>query len=295
MKKQGGFKLLAGLLAVLLGGLVFAALLGLRSGSNTGESAVGYKEYDSLSSLKRAINIEFEIPQFIEQQDDLKFRSYYGQMIEISNQNFEFRAAYFIDNMADVFGIYSDSEVDESYSVETEDSSVIFVRYRTGIEDQPDISIFNWNDGEVQYGLMTGSGSTLEQYLACVGLSKEDLGEYTQESEDDTEPTGNGAEDAKEYVKYTDEVSGISFYMPQMNEQVYLVYNDEQETLNIYIDGKILIIISKNVGNYDSEGEYISNESEGAYIMYSSDKIGEYGLTAEDIEVINVTLDMGTD
>lgn len=256
------------------------------------EDKSAYDEYSSFNDMVAKSNMSIVCPEYVKSLQDVKFMGYNNQIIEISNDNMCFKAAYFVNNLADNMGIYDDCDIDCRYtlknSAEYDSDNVLFVRYRSGFKEYPGKAILNWNDGQIQYSLMVDD-TGLEDVVnkADIDISYYDIIENQEETLESLE--------IDESKKWDDPVickangSDIVINMPKDTNSYVANFvkliNDGWE-LDILAGSDLIIIIS----NTNFEGSSIPTAVSGVNLFYSDKVIEAYGLDSSDMVRIAASL-----
>jgi hypothetical protein len=246
--------------------LIIAAVL-----SNKKNDSNYIKEYKSISELQKTITFDLVIPAFIDEEKDLSINSVLGQIIEISNENFKLKASIFVDNEADVLGIYDELQDDEKFTLEENSEGLTFFRYRnSGIE-----TILNWVREDTSYGLILAKSISLDEAKELVGIEGYELIPY--ESENGTTETNESTEDG--VSTNTENLVGNEVELTTQNIKFTLPLDVEittQEIVNeaIYylVDNKVVMIVAYNNPNKYLETideTFDSYEYNGVYFIYA--------------------------
>jgi hypothetical protein len=229
------------ILVVIIAILIFILVAAGHSDNNS------YKTYDSLELLKKNIDMDIEIPDAVSSQSDLDIRSIMGEIVEISNNDIEFKAMYFVDNNADPLGIYDEYEVDNKYIVNSDETEINYFRYRT---DSSQTTLINWCTSEIAYGLTINKQIAEPEALEMIDLTSTKL-----------EPI-NTEKDVEEVINYEYEEylvgDNIKLKLPILNSDIKQIDLDGYTIF--YLDKKIVFVVLYN--DYDIDTNAFDNQSE---------------------------------
>ena len=159
------------------------------------------KKYSSLNELMNDTTLEIKLPEFIESEENLNIETKIGKLVQINNNNFVIKITDFVNNMADPLGLYDTSNIDNLYTVDSENTNIKFFRYRVGYKEYKNCTIINWCTDSTAYGLMIEKSIDQEDALNMLELSKSSLSEYIEESYDNTNELKDNTGEYTIYIK----------------------------------------------------------------------------------------------
>lgn len=242
-------------------------------------------ESDSLSKIKKTVPYEFDIPEFLLSEDDVKYSSFNNSIVTMQNSYFTFK-------VADVQGLNIrlaepdiEPDVRKTYTYDT-DSEIKNVSYSIYDSD----ILVNWYTDELSYGLYLvnyDAENGLSVLLDAIGINSE----YLVESEDDTS-------ESEETREFTFDELGISIEIPWTDlsiitstESIKSGYSNDRA---IFIIGnKVGLVIEQTATMEDSNNEAFICVEMGGYTLeylsnnpYEKDSI-EYNYYNEIIDNID--------
>lgn len=167
------------LITIVICTLTFMLMLQLQQNGGISKNGTkGTETYSTIEDVRAKTSLDMTIPEGIDTSKILEIRSTMGQLVEIRAEHYIMKAAKFIDVNADPMGLYDESEVDNKYSVSN--SSITFMRYRTGYTEYESCTILNWCNETTSIGVMFDDIYTEDEVLSIMGLTKDDIQLYTE-------------------------------------------------------------------------------------------------------------------
>lgn len=258
--KDNSNKLLWALGIILSIAMIFVMFIGYKSGISRESDYI--QRYKNLNELKADLTFELDVPSFIYTEDNLEISSVMGKIIEIRNENFRMKASEFIDDNADVLGIYDKLPIDNKYSVTNNINGITYYRYRfSGMQ-----TIINWVKYNTSYGMVLDKEVSNEDVLSMLGINMEETSEYKEKTVEKLDSTWQILEN-----------SNVKFKLPEDIE--VSIQEVTGEAIFYYVDEKpVLVVAYNNPNKYleltkDSCDNMIYN---GVYFMYvTPEKISE--------------------
>ena len=258
--KDNSNKLLWALGIILSIAMIFVMFIGYKSGISRESDYI--QRYKNLNELKADITFELDVPSFIYTEDNLEISSVMGKIIEIRNENFRLKASEFIDDNADVLGIYDKLTIDNKYDVTNNINGITYYRYRfSGMQ-----TIINWVKYNTSYGMVLDKEVSNEDVLSMLGINMEETSEYKEKTVEKLDSTWQILEN-----------SNVKFKLPEDIE--VSIQEVTGEAIFYYVDEKpVLVVAYNNPNKYleltkDSCDNMVYN---GVYFMYvTPEKISE--------------------
>lgn len=259
--------------------LVLTSLFPFAYASGAKGSEVSYfKEYADIDKLVKSVSYDIVIPDYVLDYckgNEVHAENIMGQVIQIDCQEFAFKASYFMDDNADILGLYERADIDNKYSVTSNNNGIHYFRFRTGYKDYPNTTLINWNTDETTHGIMLANIITEDEALSLIGLSREDIKDYTSENiELDAE-----VETTNILVNTYVVGDGIEISLPEFDKEVSVI--DNSTFASFYVDSKLLFIL---------EYSGIDSEIDASYSVYNADNICIKYMDIEDENDNNYTL-----
>ena len=214
--------------------------------------------FNSIPELINSTSFNLDIPEFIYKENNLDINSILGQIINISNEEIEFKASIWVDNSADPLGIY-DKALNERMFRASE-LGITFLKYR---EDDKS-TVINWVKQGTSYGCKFNKKLKLEEALDLLDIDISKLEVYNEEKNE-------------QEVKVDDADNTV--VIDEANIKYTLYYcGDKLTTQNItndsklyFINNKLALIVCYNNPNkylekYKDKVEY--EEFNGVYFIY---------------------------
>lgn len=260
--------------------------------------ANGQVTYSSIEELNSNFYVNVYMPEKLLEYDDLTFEVYNEQVANIYNSNFVLKATAFLDESADVLGLYGNSEIDDFYrNSNAESGEIISVRYRTGYEEYPHCTLLNYCTDKVSYGLMLEDEMSIEEAFELLGIFLED---YTE-----VQSSTNTTEDEQGMVWFSSEVGErfIRFGLPSGDTESTvgtgywndMSYSANEIMLTVKISDEIvfMLIASTNIDEATLPEDGIKEELDnGLTAVYRSDNPFEEGtISYEEVKIIQDNID----
>lgn len=238
-------------------------------------------DYKDLDDLKNSVSFEIIYPSFIYNEKDLEISDLMGQIVEVRNNNFRFKASPFVDIKADVLGIYDELPEDILYGLEENESNISYFRYRCSGKQ----TLINWVRNDTSYGLILDKVVNIEEAKMLVGVNNYKMHEYTSISD-------NSITDNLVSYMYVSEAN-FKFKIPvDIEVKSEYIFNEA----NIYlVDNMPVIIVAYN--NLDKYKEMYKNdakiiEKNNALIFYKTpDMLSEDSKSLENYYKFVLTID----
>lgn len=278
MKKIGNKTKIYIILAILLVLITLLSINGATSGMTGSSNSSGIKNYKSIDDMLNNIGFEVSVPNIVYNYSGeyIKIASTMGQIIEISSNDFSFKASPLVSYNVDILGMYDDCEEDKKYTVSKKDSKIKFFRYRLGYKGYEHCTIIDWCSDTTTYGLLIGKILTRSEILELAELTEEDLTETNTEEilALESENKYNKKEELDTELEYkTYEIGNkFSIDLPVFTSDVNVI--DEDGIAKFYIDKILAFVIIYN--DYDIDSNTFSGQSEtllndGIILKYRSD------------------------
>lgn len=158
------------ILAVMLSLGLYFVTQGGKPKTNT-----SIKYYDSLEDAEKTLSFEPDIPEYVKNHDELQIRVNMGQILELGESTFVFKAASYVDVNADPLGLYEKADTDNKYIVENSNTNISYFRYRQGYSGYETCTIINWCTADVAYGMLINGNKSIDETLEIIGLTKDKL------------------------------------------------------------------------------------------------------------------------
>lgn len=207
-----------------------------------------------------------------------------GQMFSIEGAGITYKVAPFVDEKADVLGIYEAAKEEKELYAKDSKLRTQYVRYRSF----EDATALNWVCNDVMYGLWIGEQQTFDYMIDFLEI---DTDNYSAE-----EKTIVSIEDMKEediqFERYQSSVLGASFDMPVVNSDVAV--QSGENFITITYDFKNVFTIMKNVNmKMESTQEYIIEELGNGYTLqyYAENQFSDVDRAYNDYEVFLRSVD----
>ena len=267
-KKQSRIKLwlIAGVL-LAISSIVFMGAM--KDGMTTTKSSKVIDNVSSINDLQRKVNFKLDVPSYVtDTKDKLQIEVVAGQIAQINTEKFVFKASYFVDNDADILGLYEKSKTEKKYNVN--DSDIKYFKYRQGYKDYPNCTLLNWCTDETTYGLMIEDDISFEKALDIIGIDKKNISEV--KDTESTESTDNT--ELKEY-KLTD---NLSIDMPEFKQEIRV--EDLGDQVAVYAGNALLFVAAVNNAEVDlgpSDDASVIDAGNGTKIYYNKDNTYDPG------------------
>lgn len=267
-KKQSRIKLwlIAGVL-LAISSIVFMGAM--KDGMTTTKSSKAVDNVSSINDLQRKVNFKLDVPSYVtDTKDKLQMEVVAGQIAQINTDKFVFKASYFVDNDADILGLYEKSKTEKKYNVN--DSDIKYFKYRQGYKDYPNCTLLNWCTDETTYGLMIEDDISFEKALDIIGIDKKNISEVNDT--ESTESTDNT--ELKEY-KLTD---NLSIDMPEFKQEIRV--EDLGDQVAVYAGNALLFVVAVNNAEVDlgsSDDASVIDAGNGTKIYYNKDNTYDPG------------------
>lgn len=175
-------KIIGAAIIVILLNIMFFSTTGMISVMNgTGGTKSSLNSVSSLKELHKSVSYDFDIPQFLLNEENVKYQVIANTNIQIDNSRFKFCVAPYIADNVSIVGDYNDYEFDKYYEY---DENIRLLHYRT----DGTTTIVEWFTDDVAYGLcmMNYDGfNGMDALIEGIGL---DSGKLIEKSDilDDT-------------------------------------------------------------------------------------------------------------
>ena len=241
------------------------------------------KSYDDIEKLVSSVTFDIVVPEYIyeySKDNEVNAESVMGQIIQINCQDFAFKASYFVDNNADILGLYGKSEVDKKYNVSSNDKGIKYFRYRTGYKDFPHTTLINWNTDETTHGIMLANIVSEDEALELLSISRDKLADA---SSIDNSNTQTEVEESILTETYT-VGDNIQISLPKFSNNVSMV--DNGVYASFYVDNSLLFIFEytgKDSGIEASNSVYTNENMCIKYMNDTDENNNDYNLFKSNI------------
>lgn len=265
---------------ILIAMVIMLASVSMKAGTTQSSS---YKvKVNSLDEIKRKVSFELDFPSFIYNEDNLNIECIMGQIVEISNERITLKASNFVDNNADVLGLYEeDYEIDEKHEYVENQQNISFFRYRSS----ESTTVINWVKNNTAYGISINENLDIGEAKKLIEIDTYALVDIAKEQE-----TNNKDE----------------YEMLESQNVKYKLPSDINITAERVADEAIYYLIDNNVAlivAYNNPDKYVEATKDncitklfnGVYFIYTTeDKLTEEQRSSEDyckfMELLDETL-----
>ena len=140
-------KVIGAAIIVILLNIMFFSTTGMVSVMNgTGGTKSSLNSVSGLKELHKSVSYDFDIPQFLLNEENVKYQVIANTNIQIDNSRFKFCVAPYIADNVSIVGDYNDYEFDKYYEY---DENIRLLHYRT----DGTTTTVEWFTDDVAYGL----------------------------------------------------------------------------------------------------------------------------------------------
>lgn len=263
------------ILVIIIGLSVMLLVNGVNNRGNKAISSI--TEYNSIEKLVKGTSFSFNIPKILLNEQGLNYENIANQMVKISNENVEFKAAPFIGDKADVGGIYTSYNNDSLYETINKNIENIRIRYN----DNSEGILINWKYGNTAYFLKTKNGNGLEDALAILELTESDVIKLINDDKI--------IEETNDILKYTYELKDINARIKLPTDNLIVVYDEYNKVTNIFLNNTIVLSIYTldRVDTYMEEIKLTDGYKMG-YININNNKLTEINKDGVELIINNI-------
>lgn len=207
-----------------------------------------------------------------------------GQMFSIEGVGLAYKAAPFVDEKADVLGIYEAAKEEKELFAKDSKLRTQYIRYRSF----EDATALNWICNNVMYGLWLGEKQTFDYMIDFLEI---DIDNYSTEEKAIANVKDMKEEDIQ-FERYQSKVLSASFDMPVVSSDVAV--QSGENFITITYDFKNVFTIMKNVTTkMESTQEYIIEELGNGYTLqyYAENQFSDADRAYNDYEVFLRSVD----
>ena len=218
-----------------------------------------FKEYTDINKLVDSVTYKIDIPEYVvnySSNNEVHAENIMGQIIQIDCSEFAFKASRYLNNDADILGLYNKAETDNRYNILENDRGIHYFRYRVGYKDYPNTTLINWNTEETAHGIMLAYIITEDEALDFIGLNKAKLTDIHSEQTNNTVIENSILTES--YIVG----DNVQIKLPKFNSNISII--DNGTYASFYIDNELLFIL-----------EYTGVDSgiEAFYSIYNANNI----------------------
>lgn len=207
-----------------------------------------------------------------------------GQMFSIEGVGLAYKVAPFVDEKADVLGIYEVAKEEKELFAKDSKLRTQYIRYRSF----EDATALNWICNNVMYGLWIGEKQTFDYMIDFLEI---DIDNYSTEEKAIANVKDMKEEDIQ-FERYQSKVLSASFDMPVVSSDVAV--QSGENFITITYDFKNVFTIMKNVNmKMESTQEYIIEELGNGYTLqyYAENQFSDADRAYNDYEVFLRSVD----
>ncbi len=207
-----------------------------------------------------------------------------GQMFSIEGIGLAYKVAPFVDEKADVLGIYEVAKEEKELFAKDSKLRTQYIRYRSF----EDATALNWICNNVMYGLWIGEKQTFDYMIDFLEI---DIDNYSTEEKAIANVKDMKEEDIQ-FERYQSKVLSASFDMPVVSSDVAV--HSGENFITITYDFKNVFTIMKNVNmKMESTQEYIIEELGNGYTLqyYAENQFSDADRAYNDYEVFLRSVD----